>query len=82
MRNFQTPSPAKSRLYDANIENLKTALEYLTHLKNKGRLKDNEFSALITQVCANFVENEIAAIFNKVLGKTLNELFGEYEHGR
>ncbi len=80
MRDFQPPSPSRSKLYDANTENLKTVIEYLTHLKITGKLKDKEFSALITQVCAHFVENEIAAIFNKVLVKTLKELFGEYEH--
>jgi hypothetical protein len=78
-RDIRPSTPSKSRLYDVNIENLKTVIEYLTHMKNTGRLNDKEFSDLITQACASFVENEIASAFNKVFVKTLKELFEEFE---
>ncbi len=66
--------PGRSRLYDENIENLKTVIEYLTHLKNIEKLSDKEFSALITQVCAKFVENEMSIVINKVLGNAVKDL--------
>jgi hypothetical protein len=78
-KNIRPSTPSKSRLYDVNMENLKMVIEYLTHLKNIGKLNDKEFSDLITQACASFVENEIASAFNKVFVKTLKGLFEEFE---
>ena len=81
---FKSSSSAyhrRSKLYDVNIENLKTVIEYLTHLRNIEKLSDKEFSALITQACAKFVENEMAKVINKVLGEAVKELkkiFEEY----
>ncbi len=80
-KNFPSAYPGRSRLYDENIENLKTVIEYLTHLRNIEKLADKEFSALITQACAKFVENEIAIVINEVLGKAVKDLkkiFEEY----
>jgi hypothetical protein len=78
-RTIRPSTPSKSRLYDVNIENLKTVIEYLIHMKNMGRLNDKELSDLITQACSSFVENEIVSAFNKVFVKTLKELFEEFE---
>lgn len=78
-RDIRPSAPSKSRLYDVNIEKLKTVIEYLAHMKNTGRLNDKEFSELITLACANFVENEIASAFNKVFVKTVKQLFEEFE---
>ncbi len=77
---IRTSTPVKSRLYDVNIENLKTVIEYLTHLKNIKKLTEKEFSFLITRACANFVENEMVLVINKVLVKAvknLKEIFEE-----
>ena len=67
--------PSFSRLYDANTENLKKAINYLTHLKSIGMLSNKEFSYLVTKVCASFVENEITIMLDKVLNKALKEIF-------
>jgi hypothetical protein len=76
--NIFPKTPSRSRLHNVNTENLKTVIAYLTQLKNIGKLTDKEFSVLLTQACANFVENEIASVFDKVLVKSLKEIFGEY----
>ena len=78
-RDIRPLTPSKSRLYDANIENLKMVIEYLTQMKNTGKLNDKEFSDLITHACSSFVENEIASAIDKVFVKTLRGLFEELE---
>jgi len=80
-KTFPSVYPGRSRLYDENIENLKTVIEYLTHLRNIEKLTEKEFSTLITQTCAKFVENEMAIVINEVIGnavKDLKKIFGEY----
>lgn len=79
-RNIRPSTPSRNKLYDVNIENLKTVIEYLTHLKNTGKLNDKEFSDLITHACASFVENEIASAIDNVFVKTLKGLFEEFEY--
>ena len=78
-RDIRPLTPLKSRLYDANIENLKMVIKYLTQMKNTGKLNDKEFSDLITHACSSFVENEIASAIDKVFVKTLKGLFEEFE---
>ena len=78
-KNIRPSTPLKSRLYDANIENLKMVIEYLTHMKNTNKLNDKEFSDLITHACSVFVENEIDSAINKVLVKTFKGLFEEFK---
>ena len=78
LKDILPSAPSKSKLYDVNIENLKTVIEYLTHLKNIEKLTDKKFSVLITRACANFIENEMASVINKVLVKDLKEIFGEF----
>jgi hypothetical protein len=73
-KNSSSAYHRRSKLYDVNIENLKTVIEYLTHLRNIEKLSDKEFSALITHVCAKFVENEMVLVINKVLGKAFKDL--------
>jgi len=76
--NILSSSPSKSRLYDANIRDLRVVIEYFTSLRNKGKLNDKEFSALITQLCAYFIENEMVEVLNKVLVKSSKRIFEEY----
>lgn len=71
--------PAVSRLHDINMERLKDIMNYFTHLKNSGQLNGDQFSALIKQACANFIENEFAIAFKTVLGNSLYNIFEEYE---
>jgi hypothetical protein len=78
-KNIRPSTPLKSRLYDANIENLKMVIEYLTQMKNTGKLNEKEFSDLITHACSSFVENEIASAIDKVFVNTLKGLFEEFE---
>jgi hypothetical protein len=73
-KNFPYGHPVRSRIYDENIENLRTVIEYLTHLRNIDKLSDKEFSTLITQACAKFVENELDLIINNVLSKAFKDL--------
>lgn len=79
LKNIRPSTPSKSRLYDANIENLKIVIEYLTHMKNTGKLNDKQFSDLITHACSIFVENEIDSAINKFLVKTFKGLFEEFK---
>ena len=81
-RNIRPSTPSRNKLYDVNIENLKTVIEYLTHLKNIEKLTDKEFSALITQACANFIENEMASVIKKVIVKALKDLKEIFEESR
>ncbi|NIM12426.1 MAG: hypothetical protein GTO45_09955 [Candidatus Aminicenantes bacterium] len=76
--NILSSPPSKSRLYDTNIGNLKVVIEYFASLRNKGKLNDKEFSALITQLCADFIENKMASVLNKVLVKASKGIFEEY----
>jgi hypothetical protein len=75
--NIFSSSPAGSGLYDTNIENLKVVLDYLISMRNKGKINDKVFSALITRLCANFIENEMAEVINEVLVKSFREIFKE-----
>ena len=75
-------SPKRSRLYDVNIERLKTVIEHLTHLKDIEKLTDKDFSTLITRACARFVEDEMSLVINNVLGKSVRDLKDIFEGSR
>jgi len=70
------PYKKKSRRHDTNLENLKTVINYFTHLKRNNELNDKEFSAYLTRACAIFVENELTATFNEVFFNPLRDLKG------
>lgn len=64
----------RSKLYEENIENLKTAVAYLTSLRTTGKLTEKDFSTLISRVCAGFVKNEMAMTIDNVLGSAVKDL--------
>jgi hypothetical protein len=75
-RNYQAATSSKDRLHDINIENLKIVLNYFTHLKTTGKLKEKQFNVLIKKTCAIFVQNELAVTVNTVLSRSLKHIFG------
>ena len=75
-RNYQAATSSKDRLHDINIENLKIVLNYFTHLKTTGKLKEKQFDVLIKKACAIFVHNELAVTVDTVLSRSLKHIFG------
>jgi hypothetical protein len=68
--NIIASSHSSPAVNDTNIGNLKVVIDYFTSIRNKGKINDAQFSDLITNLCANFIANEIF--------KTFKETFGEY----
>lgn len=68
--NILASSPSSSGLHDTNIGNLKVVIDYFTSMRNNGKINDKQFSALISNLCADFIANEML--------KTFKEIFGEY----
>ncbi len=66
-------SPSSSGWHDTNIGNLKVVIDYFTSVRNKGKINDKEFSTLITNLCADFILNEMVRAFEDIFGEYINE---------
>jgi hypothetical protein len=67
--NILTSSPSSSGFHDTNIGNLKVVIDYFTSMRNNGKINDKQFSALITNLCADFIANEMLKTFKEILGE-------------
>ena len=64
-----------SQIEKYNITSLKGMVEYLSRMKEEGVLSESQFSKLITDVCSNFIENEVEQRISQYLNKSMFMLF-------
>ncbi|MBH8573270.1 hypothetical protein I8752_09615 [Nostocaceae cyanobacterium CENA369] len=50
-----------------NVEKLKGALSYFSHLHTTGEISDKAFETLVNHACSIFIENEVEFRVNEVI---------------
>jgi hypothetical protein len=54
-----------------NIASLTGMIKYLSRLKQEGSLSEQQYTRLMTDVCANFIENEVEQRISKYFEKNM-----------
>jgi hypothetical protein len=66
---------SEAQIEKYNIVSLTGMVKYLSRLKQEGTLSEQQFTNLMTDVCANFIENEVEQRISKYFEKNMFMIF-------